>query len=71
MSTNRNVKRQGGRESKKDVLAGVAPRTELGKTLAALRAEIVASGERMLDDDELESEIAGRRGGYYRGAKDE
>ena len=71
MSTNRNVKRGGRPASDPDALAGVAPRTELGKTLAALRAEIVASGERMLDDGELESESADRRGGYYRGAKDE
>ena len=71
MSTDRNVKRRERPTSDSDVLARVEPRTELGKTLAALRAEIVASGERMLDDDELESEIAERRGGYYRGAKDE
>jgi hypothetical protein len=71
MSTNRDAKRQGRRAADPDVLAGISPRTELGRTLAALRAEIVASGERMLDDGELEGEIAERRGGYYRGAKDE
>jgi hypothetical protein len=71
MSTNRNVKRHGRRASTPDVLDGVETRTELGKTLAALRAEIISSGERMLEDDELESEIAERRGGHYRGAKDE
>lgn len=71
MSTNRNVKRQERRRPASDALDGVTPRTELGKTLAALRAEIVASGERMLDDDELEREVAERRGGHYLGGKDE
>ena len=71
MSTNRKAKRRERPVTGADALAGVAPRTELGKTLAALRAEIIASGERMLGDDELEAEIAERRGGYYRGAKDE
>jgi hypothetical protein len=71
MSANRNIKRREKQASTPDVIAGVAPRTELGKTLALLRAEIVASGEQMLDDDELEREIAERRGGYYRGPQDE
>lgn len=71
MSTNRNAGRKEGRESTPDVLDGVTPRTELGKTLAAIRAEIIASGEPMLDNDELEHEIVERRGGHYRGAKDE
>jgi hypothetical protein len=71
MSANRNTKRRENPESNPDVLADIKPRTELGKTLASLRAKIVASGEYMLDDDELEDEIAERRGGYYRSAKDE
>jgi hypothetical protein len=37
-------------------------RTELGRRLRALREQIVASGERLLDWDELEQEIAERRG---------
>ncbi len=71
MSIDRNTGRRERQESKPDVIAGITPRTELGKILATLRAEIVASGERMLDDGELEDEIAERRGGHYRGAKDE
>ena len=71
MSANRNIKRQEKQASTPDVISGLAPRTELGKTLAALRAEIVASGESMLNDEDLEREIAERRGGYYRGLKDE
>ncbi len=71
MSVNRNIKRQNRQQPTSDVIASVEPRTELGKTLAPLRAEIVASGEQMLNNDELEREIAERRGGYYRGSRDE
>jgi len=71
MSANRNIKPREQVASTSDVVADLTPRTELGKTLAALRAEIIASGEQMLDDEELEREIAERRGGYYRGLKDE
>ena len=71
MSANRNIKPREGATSTPDVIADLTPRTELGKILAALRAEIVALGEQMLDDEELEREIAERRGGYYQGLKDE
>ena len=71
MSANRNTKRPANQTLSPDVVAGVEPRTELGKKLAAIRTEIINSGEKMLDDDELEREIAERRGGYYRGSKDE
>lgn len=39
------------------------PRTELGRRLWELRKKIVASGEPLLDHDEIEREIAERRGG--------
>ena len=39
------------------------PRTELGRRLWELRKKIVASGEPLLDRDEVEREIAERRGG--------
>ena len=71
MSTRRNVLDSNDAALAEDVISGVAPRTTLGKRLAALRAEIVVSGELMLDDSELEKEIAERRGGYYRGDRDE
>ena len=70
MSTRRNVHDSNNAALVKDVISGIEPRTTLGKTLAALRAEIVVSGEPMLDDVELEKEIAERRGGYYRGGRD-
>ena len=38
------------------------PGTELGRRLAQLRAEMIASGLPLLDDHELEREIADRRG---------
>jgi hypothetical protein len=71
MSANRNTERREKRALTPDVIADLVPRTELGRTLAALRAEIVAAGEQMLDDEGLEREIAERRGGFYRGLKDE
>lgn len=71
MSTRRNVRRSDGAAVAEDVIGGVEPRTQLGKSLAALRAEIVASGEPMLNDGELGKEIADRRGGHYRGDRDE
>lgn len=71
MSTRRNVHSSRNAGIAEDVISGIEPRTKLGKSLAALRAEIVASGAPMLDDGELEKEIAERRGGYYRGDRDE
>ncbi|MEK7397995.1 MAG: hypothetical protein AAB116_13765 [Candidatus Poribacteria bacterium] len=38
------------------------PRTELGKKLREIRAKIVGSGEVLFNWDELEMEIADRRG---------
>ncbi|MFL6193025.1 MAG: hypothetical protein ACJ75H_02545 [Thermoanaerobaculia bacterium] len=38
------------------------PRTPLGRQLWEIRQRIVASGERLLDWDELEREVAERRG---------
>jgi len=37
------------------------PRTALGRRLAAIRAKIVASGEPLLDFDEVEREVSERR----------
>ena len=47
-----------------DLMGRVAsePGTELGRRLAQLRAEMIASGLPLLDDHELEREIADRRG---------
>ena len=39
------------------------PRTELGKRLAALRAEILASGTPLLSPADLDKELAEARGG--------
>ena len=71
MSTRRNVHSSQNAAVAEDVISSIKPRTELGKSLTALRAEIVASGAAMLNDSELEKEIAERRGGYYQGDRDE
>ena len=42
---------------------GFQPKTPLGRRLRELRKRIVASGEPLLDWDDLEREIAERRGG--------
>jgi hypothetical protein len=39
------------------------PRTPLGRRLMELRAQIVASGEHLLDWDDVSREVAERRGG--------
>jgi len=39
------------------------PRTPLGKRLLAIRAKIVANGTPLLDPDEIDKEVAARRGG--------
>jgi hypothetical protein len=39
------------------------PRTTLGERLLAIRAKIVASGAPLLDPDEIDKEVAARRGG--------
>lgn len=71
MSIRRDVHANDGAAVVEDLISGVEPRPRLGRRLAALRAEIVASGAPLLGDDELEEEIAERRGGYYRGERDE
>jgi len=38
------------------------PKTSLGERLLAIREKIVASGETLFDRDEIEKEIAARRG---------
>lgn len=46
-----------------DVTDVYVPRTELGRRLMAIRQEIVASGTPLLDWDDIEREVAERRGG--------
>ena len=46
-----------------EVTATYVPRTELGRRLLGLRAEIVRSGIPLLSREDLEREIAERRGG--------
>ena len=41
------------------------PRTLLGEKLLALREEILATGARLLDQNEVEKEIAERRGEHH------
>jgi hypothetical protein len=41
------------------------PKTPLGRKLWELRQKIVASGEPLLDWEELEKEVAERRGDHY------
>lgn len=45
------------------------PKTSLGKRLLKLRAKIMASGERVLDWEEIEKEVANRRGGLEGGTR--
>ena len=40
------------------------PQTSFGKELMEIRKRIVASGERLLDWDEIEKEVARLRGGH-------
>ena len=40
-----------------------APKTQLGKKLLAIRAKIVDSGTPLLNWEEIEKEVAARRGG--------
>jgi len=40
------------------------PRTLLGEKLLALRRDILATGARLLEQDEVEKEIVERRGGH-------
>jgi hypothetical protein len=50
--------------SQSDSETGFMPPTPLGKKLWEIRQAIVASGVPLLSDDELEREIAERRGGW-------
>jgi len=40
----------------------LAPRTDLGRQLWKLRRRIVASGEQLLNCDDIDREVAARRG---------
>lgn len=40
------------------------PKSELGEKLQQIRDRIVASGMSLLTDEEIDRELAGRRGGY-------
>ena len=44
-------------------LKNSANKTPLGERLRQIRARIVASGKQLLDEDEIEKELASRRGG--------
>ena len=47
-----------------------APKTELGRLLIAARREFFAREGRFLNRDELEREVAERRGGAFAGGED-
>jgi hypothetical protein len=51
-------------ESQMDLIASYQPKTPLGRKLKEIRAEIVASGETLLDWDDIERERAERQGGF-------
>jgi hypothetical protein len=44
-------------------LENSANKTPLGERLRQIRTRIVASGKNLLDEDEIEKELANRRGG--------
>ncbi|BAY74762.1 hypothetical protein NIES25_11760 [Nostoc linckia NIES-25] len=44
-------------------LKNTANKTPLGERLQQIRTRIVASGKHLLDEDEIEKELASRRGG--------
>jgi hypothetical protein len=44
-------------------LKNSANKTPLGERLRQIRARIVASGKQLLNEDEIEKELASRRGG--------
>ena len=50
------------------IQAAADARTSLGRRLRELRAEIVKSGVPTLSWDEIESEVAMRRGGWHEGS---
>jgi len=49
-------------EKMKEAVMRYSPRTALGRRLSKIRTRIIASGESLLDWDDLEIEIADRRG---------
>lgn len=51
-------------ETQPDLVASYEPKTALGKRLKEIRAEIVASGETLLNWEGIEHERAERQGGY-------
>ncbi|MGB8699941.1 MAG: hypothetical protein WCD18_11040 [Thermosynechococcaceae cyanobacterium] len=53
-----------GEEKSQDPVAFYEPKTVLGKRLKEIRAEIIASGEPLLDWEGIAYEKAERRGGY-------
>jgi hypothetical protein len=53
-----------GEEKPQDPVAFYQPKTLLGTRLKEIRAEIVASGEPLLDWEGIEGEKNERRGGY-------
>jgi len=54
-------------EKLKETLVPYRPKTIFGRRLCEIRDKIVASGESLLDWDDLEKELANRRGGMWRG----
>jgi hypothetical protein len=51
-------------EVQRDPVASYEPKTSLGKQLKEIRAEIVASGEPLLDWEGIQHGKVERRGGY-------
>jgi hypothetical protein len=62
----RNTQQSAEKESVEESQPSVAytPKTPLGKKLLALRERIIAEGLPLLNREEIEKEIADRRGGY-------
>jgi hypothetical protein len=53
-----------GAEKSQDPVAFYQPKTSLGKRLKEIRAEILVSGESLLDWEGIDHEKNERRGGY-------
>jgi hypothetical protein len=53
-----------GEEKSQDPVASYQPKTSLGKRLKEIRAEILVSGESLLDWKGIDHEKNERRGGY-------
>jgi hypothetical protein len=52
-----------GREKEEDSLASYIPKTPLGQRLLEIRARSIAAGMKLLSEEELDKEIAERKGG--------